>query len=415
MTRFECSIGPMQTYLVGGAVRDALLGLDVTDRDWVVVGETPDSMGAQGFRPVGKDFPVFLHPDTHEEYALARTERKSGPGYQGFSFNTSPSVTLEEDLMRRDLTINAIAQDKHGALVDPFNGAADLEARMLRHVSEAFVEDPVRILRVARFLARFAPLGFTIADETLALMRAMVHSGEVEHLVAERVWQELHRALLTESPRHFIEALRHCEALERVMPEINALFGVPQPEEHHPEVDAGIHTLMVLEETCRTSTDSDLRFAALCHDLGKGSTDPALWPAHHGHEERGAELAEQLCERLRAPRRTRELAVLIARWHTHVHRAMELRPATLLKLLQAMDPIRRPDRVEALILVCTADARGRLGKHAEPYPQADYLRRAVRAYANVDAAQLAASVANKSDIPSVLRDARLAALSGVKA
>ncbi len=400
----------MQTYLVGGAVRDALLGLDVADRDWVVVGATPEIMTSSGFRAVGKDFPVFLHPDTHEEYALARTERKSGTGYTGFSFNTSADVTLEQDLSRRDITINAIAQDKKGDLIDPYGGREDLEARVLRHVSPAFVEDPVRVLRVARFMARFAPLGFAVAPETMGLMRAVVTSGEVDHLVAERVWQELEGALAAQSPRHFVTTLRECGALARVLPEIDAVFGVPQPEQHHPEIDTGEHSLQVLEQACRMSTGPDTRFAALCHDLGKGTTPADEWPSHHGHEQRGADLLDTMTQRLRVPKRTRDLAILSARWHTHVHRVEELRTATLAKLLQALDPARRPERFEAFLTVCEADARGRSGLQDSAYPQADLMRKAAAAWQGVDAAAIVASVSDKMKIPDAVREARFSAL-----
>lgn len=403
----------MQIFLVGGAVRDALLGLDVADRDWVIVGETPETMSTRGFTPVGKDFPVFLHPESHEEYALARTERKSGPGYAGFTFNTSPDVTLEEDLMRRDLTINAIAQAEDGTLVDPFDGKSDIESRTLRHVSPAFVEDPVRVLRVARFMARFAPLGFKVADETLALMREIVASGEVDHLVAERVWQEMEKALRARQPRAFIETLRDCNALARILPEVDALFGVPQPEKHHPEVDTGLHTLMVLDQATAMSEDIDTRFAALCHDLGKGNTPKEEWPRHHGHEDRGADLTAAMTERLRCPKRTRELAILAARWHTHVHRAAELRPATLADLLQALDPVRRPDRFEAFLQVCEADARGRLGLEKREYPQADKVRAAAKAWMSVDAASVVAGVTDKRLIPEAVRTARIDAIRAI--
>ncbi len=400
----------MQTYLVGGAVRDALLGLEVADRDWVVVGETPESMVAAGYTPVGKDFPVFLHPDTHEEYALARTERKSGPGYAGFTFNTSPTVTLEEDLNRRDITINAIAQTPAGELIDPCNGQRDLEARTLRHVSPAFVEDPVRILRVARFMTRFSSMGFTVATDTQALMQEMVSNGEVDHLVAERVWHEMERAFAAQSPRAFIETLRDCGALARVLPEVDKLFGVPQPAKHHPEIDSGLHTLMVLDQAATLSTDVDTRFAALCHDLGKGTTPRELWPKHHGHEDAGAELAATMTERLRTPKKTRELAILAARWHTHVHRVEELRTATLADLLQSLDPARRAERFDAFLHVCEADARGRLGLENRDYPQANVMRNAAQAWLSVDAGAIAQSTEDKKRIPDAVREARIAAL-----
>ena len=373
----------MQIYLVGGAVRDKLLGLAVRERDWVVVGATPDEMLALGYRPVGKDFPVFLHPETHEEYALARTERKTGRGYHGFEFHSAPQVTLEEDLKRRDLTINALAEDAQGKLIDPYGGKFDLDARVLRHVSPAFAEDPVRVLRVARFAARFASLGFRLAPETLALMRVMTANGEVDALVAERVWQETVKALGTNKPSVFFQILRECGALARVFPELDRLFGVPQPAEHHPEIDAGVHVMLALDQAARLAPDAAPRFAALVHDLGKSTTPANKLPHHYGHEERGAELVDALCERLRVPREFRELALLATRFHGKVHRAAELRPETALRLLQDCDALRRPQRFEQLLLACEADARGRTGLEARPYPQAELLRRARAAAAAV--------------------------------
>ncbi len=416
----------MKTYLVGGAVRDRLLGRPVVDRDWVVTGSTPAAMAEAGFQPVGKDFPVFLHPQTHEEHALARTERKSGTGYHGFEFDTGATVTLEEDLSRRDLTINAMAMDDDGVLMDPHGGSADLEARILRHVSPAFVEDPVRVLRVARFMARFAPLGFTVAEETLALMRSMVASGEVDHLVAERVWQELEQALGEPAPRAFIETLRACDALPQLLPEVHRLFGVPQPPRWHPEVDAGLHTLMVLDQACLLGTEPEMRFAALCHDLGKGTTPAADWPSHTGHEERGAELCEALCERLRAPKRFRQLSTLTARWHTHSRLAFELQPDTLAELLEALDTGRRPERFRQFLHVCEADVRGRLGFEDEAYPQANFLAAAARAWHGIDAAAIARQARSdvsrssdsggvtKNDVPAQVRAARLEALTAFR-
>ncbi|MDM7322616.1 MAG: multifunctional CCA addition/repair protein, partial [Gammaproteobacteria bacterium] len=367
----------MKIYLVGGAVRDALLGLPVRERDYVVVGATPADMLERGFRPVGKDFPVFLHPETNEEYALARTERKSGHGYHGFVVHASPKVTLEEDLARRDLTINAIAQAADGRLIDPYGGARDLKARLLRHVSPAFAEDPVRLLRVARFAARFASLGFRVADETLILMRHMVHNGEIDALVPERVWQEIVKALATDHPARFFEVLRETGALARLLPELDALFGVPQPAMHHPEIDTGVHSLMVLQQAVRLGADGATRFAALLHDLGKGNTPRELWPHHYGHERRGAQLIKRLAERLRLPTHDRDLALMAARWHLHAHKAFELRPSTLLKLLEGLDALRRPERFESFLLVCEADARGRAGFEDRPYPQAEFLRQAL--------------------------------------
>jgi tRNA nucleotidyltransferase (CCA-adding enzyme) len=379
----------MQVYRVGGCVRDQLLGLPVKDRDWVVVGASPEEMIAAGFKPVGKDFPVFLHPETGEEYALARTERKTAPGYTGFAFHAAPDVTLEEDLRRRDLTINAMAETEQGELIDPFYGQRDLEQRLLRHVSPAFAEDPVRILRVARFAARFAHLDFKIAGETLELMREMVRNGEVDALVPERVWQETVRALAEATPARFFSVLRECGALARLFPELDCLFGVPQPEEHHPEVDTGLHTLMVLTQAARLSNDPKVRFAALMHDLGKGTTPQQEWPRHIEHEARGVPLVEALCQRLKAPNEFRDLAILVTRYHLHYHRAAELRDATLLETLQALDAFRRPERFEAFLLACEADSRGRPGFEDREYLQPKIFRTAFRAAAAIDAGELA--------------------------
>ena len=378
----------MKTYVVGGAVRDRLLGLPVQDRDWVVVGATPEQMLAQGFRQVGRDFPVFLHPRTREEYALARTERKVAAGYHGFTVQASPDVTLEDDLARRDLTINAMAETAAGELVDPHGGAEDLRRRLLRHVSPAFAEDPVRILRLARFAARFTPLGFTVAPETLALMQGMVQAGEVDALVPERVWQELERALGEERPSAFFEVLRACGALAVLFPEIDRLWGVPQPAKHHPEIDTGIHTMMVLEAAARLSADTAVRFAALTHDLGKGTTPREEWPRHIAHEHRSARLVEDLCRRLRVPNEHRELALVTARLHGQCHRALELRPGTVLRLLSALDAFRRPERFERFLLACEADSRGRPGYEELDYPQAAWLRRARAAAAEITGAML---------------------------
>ncbi len=374
--------------MVGGAVRDTLLGLALKERDWVVIGATPEQLTSQGYKQVGKDFPVFLHPKTHEEYALARTERKTAPGYHGFTVHAAPDVTLVEDLLRRDLTVNAIAQTTDGQLIDPFNGQQDLADRLLRHVSPAFSEDPVRILRVARFAARFAHLGFRVAPETNALMRDMVNAGEVDALVAERVWAETERALGEKTPTRFFEVLRHCGALEKLFPEIECLFGVPQPEKHHPEIDTGVHTLMVLEQAARLSSDTRVRFVALVHDLGKGTTPKDQWPKHIAHEERGVPLVEALCERLRIPKNYRELAVAVTRYHLHYHRAAELKPATLLKLFNAVDAFRRPERFELFLLACEADSRGRTGFEDAHFDQPDILRRTRDAAAAVTAKAL---------------------------
>ncbi|WP_017940905.1 MULTISPECIES: multifunctional CCA addition/repair protein [unclassified Thioalkalivibrio] len=369
----------MQTYLVGGAVRDRLLGRPFTERDYVVVGATPEAMEAAGFRPVGRDFPVFLHPETHEEYALARTERKTARGYHGFQFNASPEVTLEDDLERRDLTINAMAEDTDGRLIDPYGGQDDLEARRLRHVAPAFAEDPVRLLRVARFAAQLAPWDFEVAPDTLTLMQELVTSGEVDALVPERVWAECEKALKSPAPRRFLEVLREAGALAILFPEIARLFGVPQPERYHPEIDTGVHTLMVLDQATRLSDAPEVRFAALVHDLGKGTTDPAILPSHHGHEERGVDLIRALAERLRVPNRYRDLAVRVARYHGLVHRVFELRPKTVMKLVDGLDALRRPENVEPFLLAVEADFRGRTGWEDKPYPQADAVRHAVAA------------------------------------
>ncbi|HEY0942502.1 MAG TPA: multifunctional CCA addition/repair protein [Steroidobacter sp.] len=367
----------MKIYLVGGAVRDELLGLDVRERDWVVVGARPEELLQQGFKPVGKDFPVFLHPKTGEEYALARTERKTGPGYRGFDTMFSPDVTLEQDLERRDLTINAIARDEEtGELVDPFHGQRDLQDRWLRHVSPAFVEDPVRVLRVARFAARFAPLGFRVAPETMELIREIAARGELDALVPERVWQETQRALEMPAPRQFFEVLREGDALPVIFPEVHALFGVPQPEQWHPEIDTGLHTMMVLDQASRLSSDPVVRFAALVHDLGKATTPTHELPRHTAHEERGVAIVESMCDRLRIPNAYREIGILASRYHLHMHKVTELRPRTVLDLLESLDAFRRPGRFEQFLLACEADARGRKGLEQCHYPQPEYLRRA---------------------------------------
>jgi len=402
----------MKVYMVGGAVRDRLLGLPVTDRDWVVVGATPEEMLARGFMPVGKDFPVFLHPETHEEYALARTERKVAPGYTGFTFHAAPEVTLEQDLARRDLTINAMAMTPDGELIDPYGGRRDLEQRILRHVSPAFVEDPVRILRVARFAARLAPWGFRVAPETLELMRRMVESGEVDALVPERVWTELKRALGEAKPSPFFEVLRRCGALQVIFPEIDRLFGVPQPEKHHPEVDVGIHTLLVVDQAARLTPDLEVRFAALVHDLGKGTTPREEWPRHVGHEERGVPLVDALCRRLRAPTRFRDLAILVTRYHLYFHRAGELRCTTMLDLFHKLDAFRRPGRFEQFLLACEADSRGRYGYEERKPPQLGILRSAFEAAAAVKPSALVEEGLRGADIGEALRRRRLAAMKG---
>ena len=361
----------MQIYQVGGAVRDELLGLEIKDRDWVVVGATPEDMSARGYKAVGKDFPVFIHPETGEEYALARTERKTGPGYRGFVFNTSEGITLEQDLQRRDITINAIARDQHGKLFDPFNGRKDLEQKVIRHVSAAFVEDPLRVLRVARFAAQF---DFTIATDTRSLLAEISAANELQTLAPERVWTETEKALRTPQPQRYVEVLRECGALAVLFPEIDDLFGVPQPARHHPEIDSGVHTLMALEQAVNLSADSEVRFAALVHDLGKATTPKTLWPKHHGHEARGVKLINRLCNRLRVPNRYRDLAVLVSRHHLECHRLAEMKPTTILDKLERLDALRRPQRFEQFLLACEADARGRKGKELEDYPQAALFR-----------------------------------------
>ncbi len=400
-----------QTYLVGGAVRDELLGLPVRERDFVVVGATIDDMLARGFIQVGKDFPVFLHPRTKEEYALARTERKSAPGYHGFIVHADPQVTLEQDLARRDLTINALARNADGRILDPFGGQADLNARVLRHVSSAFVEDPVRILRLARFAARFQPLGFRVARETLELMRAMVAAGEVDALVPDRVWQELCRALAEVCPSRFFEELRACGALKILLPELDRLWGVPQPQQWHPEIDTGRHVMMVLDQAARLSSGAaDICFAALCHDLGKGATPPEVLPSHHGHEERSVELLVELCKRLPVPNRFRELAIAVARYHGKVHKVEELRANTILGVLEGIDLFRRPERLDKLLIACEADFRGRLGFEDRDYPQGAIWRRLAQVCVAVDAAAIA-----RASEPSKIRDAiRLARLAAIK-
>ncbi len=404
----------VQTYLVGGAVRDELLGLPIRERDWCVVGATPQKMLERGFRPVGKDFPVFLHPDSHEEYALARTERKTGAGYHGFRFDTSPEITIEEDLARRDLTINAMARDERGMLVDPFGGLRDLEECSLRHVSDAFAEDPVRVLRAARFRARFHELGFRIAGETLDLMRALVAGGEVDALVPDRVWAETRVALEGRHSRVYFETLRECGALERVLPEVNALFGVPQPPKWHPEIDTGVHTMMVLDQAERLSDDLAVRFAALVHDLGKATTDRSKLPSHPGHETRSVSLIEALADRLPLPRACRELALLVAEWHTHCHRALELRDDTVLKLLERTDAFRRPDRFEQFLLACEADARGRTGLEDRPYVQAGHLRAALNAALAVDTGAIAQELRGPA-IGAEIRRRRVRAVTRARA
>jgi len=402
----------MQIYVVGGAVRDALLGLPVQDHDHVVVGATPEEMVKQGFRPVGKDFPVFLHPKTQEEYALARTERKTAPGYKGFVFHTSADVTLEEDLVRRDLTINAMARAQDGSITDPYNGQRDLQQRVFRHVSGAFAEDPVRILRLARFAARFSD--FSVAPETNALMKQMVEQGEVDALVPERVWQELSRGLMEAKPSRMFEVLRECGALARIMPELDALWGVPQPEKYHPEIDTGIHVLQVADCAAEEGYELQVRFASLMHDLGKAVTPKDAWPSHHGHEGLGVKLVEQLCKRLRVPTECRDLAVMTAREHGNVHRAMVLRPNTIVTLFERCDAFRKPARFSDLLKAAECDARGRIGpsasmRHAD-YPQRERLEHALKAARGVNAGEIAQRAPEPQRIPELVHRARVTAV-----
>jgi tRNA nucleotidyltransferase (CCA-adding enzyme) len=403
----------MEIYLVGGAVRDKLLGLTPRERDWVVVGASADEMLALGYQQVGKDFPVFLHPETHDEYALARTERKTAPGYTGFAVHAKADVTLEEDLLRRDLTINAMAESVSGEIIDPYHGQQDLEKRILRHVSPAFNEDPVRILRVARFAARFASLGFTIASETMALMQNMVDSGEVDALVPERVWTETARALSEQAPSRFFEVLRECDALARLFPEIDCLFGVPQPEQHHPEIDTGIHTMMALEQAARLSADPEVRFAALLHDLGKGTTPKEEWPKHIGHEERGVPLVKTLCDRSRVPNNYRDLAMMVTPYHLHYFRIGEMRPDTILKTLQSLDAFRRPERFEQFLLACEADSRGRTGFEDRQPEQTGIMRRAYQAAAAISVNPLIKQGLSGDDIGKELHKLRIEAIKSV--
>lgn len=404
----------MEIYLVGGCVRDKLLGLKTKDRDWVVVGATADELLKLDYRQVGKDFPVFLHPKTNEEYALARTERKTAAGYSGFSFHAAADVTLEEDLVRRDLTINAIAESDKGELIDPFNGQADIEARVLRHVSLAFVEDPVRILRLARFAARFADLNFTIAAETQQLMLEMVNNGEVDSLVPERVWQETMRALTEKTPSRYFEVLRDCGALAKLFPQIDQLWGVPQPEKHHPEIDTGIHTMMVLTQAAKLSNDPKVRFAALVHDLGKGITPKSEWPKHINHESRGVPLVESLCDRYRVPNDYRELAIIVTKYHLHYHRAAELRDDTFLKTLESLDAFRRPDRFELFLLACEADSRGRTGYEYKDFEQPDIYRKVFNAAKTLNAKELVAQGLQGKEIKQELSKQRTLAIHKIR-
>lgn len=397
----------MKTYCVGGAIRDELLGRPVQDRDWVVVGATPEAMLAAGYKPVGRDFPVFLHPDTREEYALARTERKSGRGYHGFVFHAAPDVTLEDDLARRDLTINAMALDADGRLVDPYGGRGDLERKVLRHVSPAFAEDPVRILRIGRFAARFADFG--VAPETMGLMRQMVAAGEVDALVAERVWQELARGLMEAQPSRMFEVLRACGALARLLPELDRLWGVPQRADYHPEVDTGVHVMMVVDMAARLGLPLPARFAALTHDLGKGTTPAHVLPRHIGHEQRSVELLGPLCERLRVPADCRDVARLVARYHGDIYKVAELRPETRVKIIERCDALRRPARFEEILGACESDFRGRLGYEERPYAAGEAWRRTLAAVQAVDAGAIARAAPDPAQIPARVHEARVAA------
>lgn len=403
----------MQVYLVGGAVRDSLLGHPYQEKDYVVVGATPEHMLAQGFQPVGKDFPVFLHPKTKEEYALARTERKSGKGYHGFQFFTDTTVSLEEDLIRRDLTINAIAMDQDGKIYDPYGGQTDLENKTLRHVSEAFAEDPLRVLRVARFAARYSSYGFHIASETLQLMQTMAESGELDVLTPERVWKETSRALLEDHADIYFQTLRDCGALKHLFPEIDALFGVPQRPEYHPEVDCGIHTLMSLQQACKSNYSLDVRFAVLVHDLGKALTPIDELPRHIMHEERGVKPVTELCERLKVPTQTRQLALSVCKEHLKCHQIMSLKPGTVWRLLQRLDVLRRPERVEAFVQACECDARGRLGLEDRPYPQAQYMLDAMQVVRSIKVQDLPENIKG-AEIGEMLIQCRIDALTEFK-
>ena len=404
----------LEVYLVGGAVRDRLLGLAVQDRDWVVIGTTPAQMIARGFKPVGDDFPVFLHPQSAEQYALARRERKTAKGYKGFEIISDPSVTLEQDLQRRDLTINALAMDSHGNLIDPFGGARDLERRSLRHVSVAFSEDPVRVLRVARFAARFGKLGFSVTPATRDLMVRMVEAGEVDTLQPERVWKELHGALSEAGTSRFIEELRSCGALAKVLPEVDALFGVPQPEKYHPEIDTGVHVMLSLDAAHRLSDDPKVIFAVLTHDLGKALTPKNALPAHRGHEKTGLKPVEAMCTRLRAPEKYRKLALAVCEYHLHHHRLRELKPATVLTLLEQLDGFRQPDNVRLFSLCCIADERGRTGMQDQACPQSELLHSYHATALSVNAAAIARQCKTGAQIKTELRRQRTTAIAKVK-
>ncbi|MCK4842336.1 MAG: multifunctional CCA addition/repair protein [Methylococcales bacterium] len=404
----------MKTFLVGGAVRDSLLNYPVKERDWVVIGETPESMIEQGFTAVGKDFPVFLHPKTHEEYALARTERKTAPGYKGFIVHASADVTLEQDLMRRDLTINAIAMDEQDNIFDPYHGKKDLDQRIFRHISPAFSEDPVRVLRIARFTARYAHLGFTIADETLVLMKQMVDKGETDHLVAERVWAELRKALTERTPAAFFYTLKDCNALNSIFPEIDCLFGVPQPENYHPEIDTGIHSLLCLEQATKLSDKAEVRLAALLHDLGKAKTDPSKWPSHHGHEQQGLAVLDQFCQRLRVPKSFKILAQQVMHYHTHCHKVFQLKASTIIDMLNSLAAFKSAtSSIENFVIACEADARGRTGFENKPYPQATHLLKLAEIASQIDTSEILHGKLKGSQIGEAIRQLRIKAISGL--
>ena len=404
----------MRIYLVGGAVRDSLINYPSSENDWVVVGATPEQMTALGYKPVGQDFPVFIHPKTGEEYALARTERKSGHGYKGFEFYTSTEVSLEEDLIRRDLTINAMAQDDEGHIIDPFDGQKDLAHKLLRHVSEAFTEDPLRVLRVARFAARYAHLGFTVAPETMELMKSIVAKGEMEFLVAERVWKETSRALTEQSPQVFFEVLKACNALEVLLPEVDALFGVPQRADYHPEIDTGIHTLMALKAATKLTNCEAIRFAVLVHDVGKAITPEDVLPSHSGHEKRGLPLVKAICDRLTVPNKHRQLAMSVTEFHLHCHRALELKPATLLKLFQSIGAIRSPEKLIDFLTCCEADIKGRAGFEDAAYPSKDYLLAALEAVSQADISDLVAQGISGAEIGKQLNQRQIQHLTEFK-
>ncbi len=403
-----------RTYLVGGAVRDELLGIPVSEKDWVVVGATPEWMADRGFRLIGQSFPVFLHPETSEEHALARTERKSGRGYKGFSFFAAPEVTLEQDLVRRDLTINSIVKDGQDNFIDPYGGQKDLHDRVLRHVSAAFSEDPLRVLRVARFMAKLADFDFNIAPETLHLMKQIVASGELDDLTPERVWMETEKALLTARPRRYFETLQQVGALEVLFPEISRLFGVPQAPKYHPEIDTGLHTMMVLDRICSMSNEISLRFSALSHDLGKGTTPKEWWPSHRGHEERGVKQIEILSLRLRVPNNCRDLAIKVSRWHLHCHRALELKASTVEKLFSGLDLWRNAENLNAFLLCCTADLRGRTGLEKAEYPQAEFLRNCFEAARAVNAKDIIEAGYQGIEVGEQMQIARIEAIQSVK-